>query len=501
MTAIRPISILGLALCLITTFVAGCATDERKVTTTSDLAYQCYEDGRVAVERFRLVKARDCYKDAVDHDPAFAMAWAQLAVVQRQLGAKNDADESIRRAYEARENATEVESLWITRVHALFQRDMATADATYEELLEKYPDHEWVLRWRAEFAKQDNDFETALRCYDQLLEQDPSAVAVHNLKGYLYLSQGDYDQAVLSLERYAYYAPEQANPHDSLGEAYLYSGRYEEAIDEFRAAIEIDPAFYWSARNLADALSITGQSKSAVKVLENYRPLFEERGMVPWWDLSRSKIAFRALEWEKLLQLTEGNLKRLTELSDQEKFEYELTARYFRTISLLELDRVEAAEEAVVELARVAQRINDFGSLAHLERPQQMMAINEAMVRARFDRAGGVPADGIEGLEAAINSSSISPHELAYPVGELALAYLESGQPQRAAETAQTILDVIPRAPELNLIAAKAQAAAGNRDAALGLLQTYLDVMRNADPGHPQVAEATALLQQMTPRS
>ena len=44
-------------------------------------------------------------------DPEFAMAWAELAVVQRQLGQNEEAEESIRRAYEARLTATEVEIL------------------------------------------------------------------------------------------------------------------------------------------------------------------------------------------------------------------------------------------------------------------------------------------------------------------------------------------------------------------------------------------------------
>ena len=55
--------------------------------------------------------------------------------------------------------------------------------------------------------------------------------------------------------------------------------------------------------------------------------------------------------------------------------------------------------------------------------------------------------------------------------------------------------------PGLNFAAAKAWARAGNRDLALDHLQTYLDVMRNADNDHEQVQEATALLQRLVPRS
>jgi tetratricopeptide (TPR) repeat protein len=501
MKARSLIQIPAVATVLLVALFAGCAEEEREVTTTSDAAYICYEDGTAAVERFRLEKAEECFRDAVKHDPEFSMAWAELAVVQRQLGQVEAAQESIRRAFEARETATEVEALWISRIHALFERDMETAEANWKELEAKYPEHPRVLRLRAEFAKQNNDFDLALACYDKLLEKDPDAVAVHNLKGYLYLQQGNYEEAVLSLQRYAYYAPDQANPHDSLGEAFLYIGRYDEAISEFQISLRIDPTFHWSARNLATALSITGQRKAAVKVLQNYRPLFEERNMLPRWDQSRSMIAFRAEDWEQVLDLTDKSLERLAEVSDYEYVEYELFARYARTIALLETGRQDAALEAASELERVAQRINEMGSIAKLKRPQQIMAINEAIVIARLERADGKPAEGIAGLEAAIAAADLSPHELAFPIRELAVAYLAAGQPEEASAAARRILEAIPTAPELNLVAARAEAAAGNRDEALAFLQTYLDVMRNADPGYRQVSEATALVQQLTPRS
>jgi len=501
MRAIGPRRFPLLLLALAVWLLPGCSEDPREVTTSSDLAYTCYMDGRASMERFRLEESRQCFLDALEHDPEFSMAWAQLGIAQRQLGDIEAAKESIRRAWDTRENATEVEAIWITRLKALFDRDHEAAKAAYAELTEKYPDHPWVLRLRAEVAKQSNDYETALACYDRLLEEDPNAVAVHNLKGYLYLAQGDYEQAVLSLQRYAYYAPDQANPHDSLGEAFLHTGRYEEAIHEFRTALEIDPAFLWSANNLSVALSITGQTRAAVLLLDNYKPGFEERKMVAWWELARSRVALRARHWPEVLDLTAASLTTIAKMSDQEKLEYELFARYARSMALLEVGNMDAAREALAELALVSQRVRGYEAIAKLERPQQLLDLHEATTLSRFDRAEGVPTEGIPRLEASLAAASLSPHELAHPTYELAMAYLDGGQPETAAAVAQRILDVIPTAPELNFAAAKAWAKAGNRDLALEHLQTYLDVMRNADDDNERVQEATALLQRLVPRS
>jgi tetratricopeptide (TPR) repeat protein len=479
----------------------GCNEEPREVTTSSDLAYTCYTDGRASTERFRLEKGRQCFLDAVERDPEFSMAWAHLGIVQRQLGDTEAATESVRRAFETRGSASEVEAIWITRLKALFDRDYEAATAAYAELVEKYPNHPWVLRLRAEYAKQNNDYETALACYDRLLEEDPDAVAIHNLKGYLYLSQGNYEQAVLSLQRYAYYAPDQANPHDSLGEAFLYTGRYDEAIREFTTALELDPAFLWSANNLSLALAITGQTNAAVLLLDRYKPAFEERKMTAWWELARSKVALRARRWPEVLDLTAASLATIADMGDQEKLEYELFARYARSIALLEVGNMDGAREALAELALVAQKVRGYGTIAKLERPQQLFELHEAMTLSRFDRADGVPTKGIPRLEASIATASLSPHELAGPTYELAMAYVDADQPETAATVAQRILDVIPTAPELNFVVAKAWANAGNRDLALEHLQTYLDVMRNADDDNEQVQEATALLQRLVPRS
>lgn len=488
-------------LLLLAANAVGCAEEEREVTTTSDEAYAAYEEATADLERFRLEEARARFAEAVALDPQFSMAWAHLGIVQRQLGQTEEADASIEKAWETRSTASEVESLWIDRLHALFARDTDRADEDYAKLLESYPDHPWVLRLRAEYAKQNNDFETALACYDRLLEKDPDAVAIHNLKGYLYLSQGDYENAVRSLQRYAYYAQDQANPHDSLGEAYLHIGRYEDAIGEFRTALEIDPTFVWSADNLAAALSITGQTRAAVKVLQVSRPVFEERRMIPWWDMSRTRIAVRAEHWNEVLDLTGDSLDRLGELEAHEKLEYELFTRWARSMALLETGQKEAAGEALNELARVADEVRNYGPVAKLQRPQQLMELNEAMTLARFDRSEGRPAEGIPRLQEAVDKAELSPYELSYPTYELAMAYLAADQPEAAAAAAQKILDAIPTAPKLNLVAAKALARTGNRDLALEHLQTYLDVMRNADADDAQVEEATALLQQLVPRS
>jgi tetratricopeptide (TPR) repeat protein len=268
--------------------------DEREVTTSSNEAYECYREGLANTTRFRLEQAYDCFAKAVEIDPEFAVGHMRLALAARELGRTEAYEEHLARAIEKRQSASEIEQLWIERLQAVVEGDHQKGKKIYEQMEALYPDHRWVLRLKAEFAKMNGKYEEALEAYNRILEQDPEAVDIHYLKGYLFLSQGEYEEAVQSLQRYAFYAPDQANPHDSLGEAYMSVGRYEESIHEFKQALEIDETFVWSGVHRSEVLAITGQFEKAQHVLNIVQPVFEERGWDNWLVTQRMKIDYLA---------------------------------------------------------------------------------------------------------------------------------------------------------------------------------------------------------------
>ena len=474
--------------------------EERDVTTSSDEAYAAYEKGMNALGRFRLEEADSSFARAIEIDPDFAMAHMRRAQVALSMDQRKEAERHIEAAHETREHVSELERLWIERNQAAVGGDREKAEEIYQELLAKYGDHPWVLRLRAEFDKMNGRYEEALAAYDRILEQDPEAVDIHNLQGYLYLSMGEYEKAVQSLQRYAFYAPEQANPHDSLGEAFLYTGRYEDAIGEFVRALEIDPSFVWSAVHLSETLSVIGQFDKARQVLDKVAPVFEDRSWGDWLAMQRMRVDYRAENWPELLRAVEAKLAaRAQDDAPSEPSDYDLWLRYAQVMSHLEMGDVETAREVLPELVTVADAFLD--KRGQYATPRQIARLNEALVKARFARAEGDPAAGIDELRAAIDESDLSPHELSYFRYELAESLLAADRPGEAVEVTNQHLDVIPTSPMLNLVAAKAHARLGEREEALEHLRTYLEVMRSADEGHPRVAEATRMLQRLVPRS
>ena len=76
----------------------------------------------------------------------------------------------------------------------------------------------------------------------------------------------------------------------------------------------------------------------------------------------------------------------------------------------------------------------------------------------------GDPASGVQQLREAIEASSLSPHEISMFRYELAEALLESGEPQEAVEVVHAVLDRIPNAPMMNLVAARGHRELGERE-------------------------------------
>ncbi len=471
----------------------------REVTTTSEVAYESYQEGEGYVERYALEPAAAAFEAAVEADSTFAMAHLQLSGVLWQLGRRDDAQRHLERAVDLSAGVSEIERMWIERTHARYTDRPERVREITAELAETHPEHPWVLRLLGEQARQRGEYRKALTAFERALELDPEAVDIHNKKGYIYLGMGEYEKAVQSFQRYAFYAPDQANPHDSLGEAFFYTGQFEEATREFLRALDIDPGFVWAGVHLADVLSVTGQVERAHRVLDELEPVFEERGWSDWMAQQRMMIDLRADRWEAVLTRAKARIARPDSAKGRAD-EFLLFAKFMRTMAFLELGRLDEARESIEPLAATSTELHD--AIGDSPRYAESERLHEALVRARLGRAEGEPARGIDALSTAIEEAeSIGPHELTFFRYELARCQLADERPEEAAATVDAALSEIPTLPRMNLLAARIAADLGRRDEALAHLRTHLEVMRYADEGHPHVVQAQRMLQRLVPRS
>jgi len=112
-----------------------------EAATTSSLdALREFSLGHAALAKFDQQGSLPHYQRAVELDPNFAMAWAELATVQNNLGNEVPAFVDYQKAFELRDRASDHERYNILAdYYGLFKKDYVQAIPVYEEWIQKYP--------------------------------------------------------------------------------------------------------------------------------------------------------------------------------------------------------------------------------------------------------------------------------------------------------------------------------------------------------------------------
>ncbi|MCE1188194.1 MAG: tetratricopeptide repeat protein [Ignavibacteria bacterium] len=74
----------------------------------------------------------------------------------------------------------------------------------------------------------------------------------YNDYGYMLLKQKRYDEAIQKFQKQISLNPENANAYDSLGDGYKAAGKKNEAIAAYKKALQLDPNFEASKKNLSE---------------------------------------------------------------------------------------------------------------------------------------------------------------------------------------------------------------------------------------------------------
>ena len=191
-----------------------------KRDTGNTEAYQLYLKGRYAWEKRNedgLKQSIEYFQQAIDKDPAYALAYAGLADSYAVLSGYSIASpgESFPQARTAARKALEIEN------------GLAQAHATLGLILGDY-DHEWTAA-EAEFKRA--------------MELDPNYATAHHWYALLLMSRGRLDEAVAQMRRAQELDPLSVIIRSNTVRALVYARQYDRALEEGRKALEIDPSF------------------------------------------------------------------------------------------------------------------------------------------------------------------------------------------------------------------------------------------------------------------
>jgi tetratricopeptide (TPR) repeat protein len=173
-----------------------------EATTTSLEALRAYGQG----VRTRSTRGDEAsipfFKQAIEKDPGFALAYAKLGVVTSNIGRVDEAKEHAKKAYELRDKVSEYERLYINWNYAarVLEDKKATKEAL-ELLTTSYPRDFAAKNNFGVYYNNNGDFEDALKQYQAATEIAPDEPGPLSNAAYVLFALGRVDEASASVDR------------------------------------------------------------------------------------------------------------------------------------------------------------------------------------------------------------------------------------------------------------------------------------------------------------
>jgi len=212
-------------------------TDKRvaDVTTHSPEAYRCYLEGIELAYKYYFDEAIRKFRQAVEIDTAFAMAYYYLARYQSRS--------YLPKAVYYSSSTTEKEQLYIKSLQAEAngRRDQAVDSLLL--LVKRYPDElDAMFLLGQYFGGLGLPSKSVYYCRKGL-ELDPTFKLAHCYMAYGYSRMGFLDSALSAADKYIEFASDEPNPYDTKGDILAAYGHFVEAIAVYRQALAIRPDF------------------------------------------------------------------------------------------------------------------------------------------------------------------------------------------------------------------------------------------------------------------
>jgi tetratricopeptide (TPR) repeat protein len=283
-------------------------------------AHRLRLQGRHFIDRFARVdtaKGIGYLKEALNLDPEFALAWADLGQAysrEADLGwvpmaeGYGRAREAVERALSLEPHLAEghAEKGWI---HMAFDWDWAGAEASYRRALELAPGNALVLSGVGTLADALGHAEEAIQLYRRALEQDPLSSTSYSNLGAALRTADRLGEAEEVYRKALELAPGRVSTHANLSLVLLAQGRREDALAE--AMREPHGALrLWALAIVYDAAGRGAESDEALRnLLDQYADDFAYQISAVHAARGSADLAF---EWlERAYQQRDGGLAEL----------------------------------------------------------------------------------------------------------------------------------------------------------------------------------------------
>jgi len=214
--------------------------------TNNQEAYNLYLKGRYFWNRRTeedLEKSIECFKQAIEKDPDYALAYTGLADSYIALPTYSFSffppKEAFPKAKGAALRALEIDDTLgeayasLALIKLDYDWDWAGAEKQFKQAIELNPGYATAHHWYAIYLMYMARFDEAIREIKTAQELDPLSLVINRVVGRVFYFARQYDQAIDALLKTIEMEPNCSWVHFHLGIVYLQKSMYEEALAEF----------------------------------------------------------------------------------------------------------------------------------------------------------------------------------------------------------------------------------------------------------------------------
>ena len=246
--------------------------EQKQPGTQSTAAFTAFQTAESLMKQPNdagLNAAIEKYKEAVELDPQYALAFARLGIaygrlyaMQRDAGALDLARGNCKRALTLDPSLVEGH----LALGGVLRQSGDEQDALDEfaKVLKLDPSNSRALVWQGQTYARLNRWTYAEQSFNRVLQERPNYwLAYHELAAALY-GQGKYQQAIEKFRAATLAAPGNSQAFANLGGAYLEIGDFEQATNSLKKSLALDPSNDLAAVNTSFALRLEGKPAEAL---------------------------------------------------------------------------------------------------------------------------------------------------------------------------------------------------------------------------------------------
>jgi len=264
--------------------------------TENNEAYQLYLKGRFYWNKRTAValhKSVEYFEQAIQRDPAFALAYSGLADSYSLLGGPEAGgdmppNEVLPKAKAAGLKAVEIDEslaeahVSLGHVSYFYDRNWSAAEREFKRAIELKPNYAVAHHWYAIFLSTfPQRIPEALVEIRRAQELDPASLIINSWHGRILGIAGQLDQAIEQLRKTVELDPNFILAHYRLGQAYDEKQMYKEAIEEFNKVLELPDGKALGLMGLAYTYALAGRQQEAQRTLNELLELSKHRYVSP----------------------------------------------------------------------------------------------------------------------------------------------------------------------------------------------------------------------------